>query len=79
MRLRSFSIADSLLDGELLDPASCEQVLGKRSDGQAWQWGCLEIKQTVTPSKGKPALDQDGNVLMCQTVIGMGRISLIYV
>ena len=58
--IAKFSIADSLLDGELLDPASCEQVLGKRSDGQAWQWGCLEIKQTVTPSKGKLTLDQDG-------------------
>lgn len=60
--IAKFSVADSLLDGELLDPASCEQILGKRSDGQTWQWGCLEVKQTVTPSKGKITLDQDGNI-----------------
>ncbi|MCY6412188.1 rhombotarget A [Acinetobacter sp. VNH17] len=58
-----FSIADSLLDGELLDPTSCEQFLGKRSDGQAWQPGCLDIQQTATPSKGKLTIDQDGNVV----------------
>lgn len=61
--IASFSIADSLLDGELLDPVSCEEILGKRSDGQSWQWGCLEVKQTVTPSKGKVTLDQDGNII----------------
>ena len=59
-----FSIVDSLLDGELLDPASCEQVLGKRSDGKAWQWGCLDIKQNSnTHLKVKLTLDQDGNVV----------------
>lgn len=60
--IAKFSIADNLLDGELLDPASCEQLLGKRSDGQAWQSGCLDIVQNQTPSKGKLTLDQDGNV-----------------
>ncbi|MDR7016507.1 rhombotarget A [Acinetobacter sp. 3657] len=60
--IAKFSLADSLLDGELLDPASCENILGKRSDGSAWQAGCLEIVQTETPSKGKLTLDQEGNV-----------------
>ncbi|WP_312102441.1 rhombotarget A [Acinetobacter venetianus] len=58
-----FNIADSFLDGELLDIASCEKILGKRSDGQSWQPGCLEIQQTQTVSKGKLTLDQEGNVI----------------
>ncbi len=58
-----FNIADSFLDGELLDVASCEKILGKRSDGQSWQPGCLEIQQTQTVSKGKLTLDQEGNVV----------------
>ncbi|MGB5888178.1 MAG: rhombotarget A [Acinetobacter venetianus] len=58
-----FSIADSFLDGELLDSASCERILGKRPDGQVWQPGCLEIQQTQTVSKGKLTLDQEGNVV----------------
>ncbi|ENW92712.1 rhombotarget A [Acinetobacter dispersus] len=61
-QVAKFSIADNLLDGELLDPNSCEQLLGKRSDGQAWRYGCLDIVQNQTPSKGKVTLDQDGNV-----------------
>ncbi|NNP70901.1 rhombotarget A [Acinetobacter sp. Ac_5812] len=58
-----FSVADSLLDGELLDPATCEAQLGKRPDGQPWQVGCLEVVQTQTASKGKLTIDQDGNVV----------------
>ncbi|ENX33538.1 rhombotarget A [Acinetobacter colistiniresistens] len=61
-QIAKFSIAESLLDGELLDPATCETQLGKRSDGQPWQAGCLQVIQTQTPSKGKVTLDQDGNV-----------------
>ncbi|USA55162.1 rhombotarget A [Acinetobacter sp. C32I] len=61
-QVAKFSIADSLLDGELLDPATCEAQLGKRSDGQPWKVGCLEVVQTQTPSKGKTSIDQDGNV-----------------
>lgn len=63
--IAKFSIADSLLDGELLDPESCKVVLQQETDknGQAWQPGCLEIVQTQTPSKGKLTLDQDGNVV----------------
>ena len=59
-----FSIVDSLMDGELVDPASCKTILGKElnSQGQPWQAGCLDIQQTQTPSKGKLTLDQDGNV-----------------
>ncbi len=59
-----FNIVDSLMDGELVDPASCKAILGKElnSQGQPWQAGCLDIQQTQTPSKGKLALDQDGNV-----------------
>lgn len=61
-QVAKFSIADSLLDGELLDPATCETQLGKRTDGQPWQAGCLEVVQTQTASKGKLTIDQDGNV-----------------
>ena len=63
--IAKFSIADSLLDGELLDPESCKVVLQQETDknGQPWQPGCLEIVQTQTPSKGKLTLDQDGNVV----------------
>ena len=59
-----FNIVDSLMDGELVDPASCKAILGKElnSQGQPWQAGCLDIQQTQTPSKGKLTLDQDGNV-----------------
>ncbi|QER39039.1 rhombotarget A [Acinetobacter suaedae] len=57
-----FNITESLVDGELLDPVTCEKVLGKRSDGQAWQFGCLDVVQNQTPSKGTLTLDQDGNV-----------------
>lgn len=62
-QIAKFSIADSLLDGELLDPASCEKILGKRVDDQPWQPGCLVIQQRQTPSKGKLTLDQQGNVI----------------
>lgn len=64
-QIAKFSIADSLLDGELVDPASCKTILGKDVDskGQPWQPGCLEIQQTQTPSKGKLTLDTDGNVI----------------
>ncbi|WP_436872930.1 rhombotarget A [Acinetobacter haemolyticus] len=60
--IANFNISESLVDGELLDPATCEKILGKRSDGQAWRYGCLEIVQNQTPSKGTISLDQDGNV-----------------
>ncbi|RLZ11011.1 rhombotarget A [Acinetobacter sp. 2JN-4] len=60
--IAKFNISESLVDGELLDPATCEKVLGKRSDGQSWQYGCLQIIQNQTPSKGTLTLDQDGNV-----------------
>ena len=64
-QVAKFSIADDLLDGELLDPESCKTILNmeKDKDGQPWQPGCLEIVQTQTPSKGKLTLDQDGNVI----------------
>ncbi|MDH0719169.1 rhombotarget A [Acinetobacter junii] len=62
-QIAKFNISESLLDGELLDSASCERILGKRSDGQNWQPGCLEVQQTLTPSKGKLTIDQFGNVV----------------
>lgn len=62
-QIAKFNISESLLDGELLDSASCERILGKRSDGQTWQPGCLEVQQTFTPSKGKLTIDQFGNVV----------------
>ncbi|MDA3507698.1 rhombotarget A [Acinetobacter junii] len=62
-QIAKFNISESLLDGELLDSASCERILGKRSDGQTWQPGCLEVQQTLTPSKGKLTIDQFGNVV----------------
>ena len=59
-----FSIMDSLADGELLDPKTCEQELGQRSDKQAWQYGCLEVIQdNDTPkSKGTTTIDANGNI-----------------
>ncbi|MCH7336042.1 rhombotarget A [Acinetobacter sp. NIPH 2699] len=60
--IAKFNISESLADGELLDPATCEKILGKRSDEQEWRYGCLEIVQNQTPSKGTLTLDQDGNV-----------------
>ncbi|ENV67742.1 signal peptide [Acinetobacter junii] len=62
-QIAKFNISESLLDGELLDSASCERILGKRSDGQTWQPGCLEVQQTLKPSKGKLTIDQFGNVV----------------
>ncbi|MEK0212248.1 rhombotarget A [Acinetobacter junii] len=62
-QIAKFNISESLLDGELLDSASCERILGKRSDGQTWQPGCLEVQLTLTPSKGKLTIDQFGNVV----------------
>jgi rhombotarget A family protien len=62
-QIAKFNISESLLDGELLDSASCERILGKRADGQTWQPGCLEVQQTLTPSKGKLTIDQFGNVV----------------
>jgi hypothetical protein len=35
----------------------------KLFDGQTWQPGCLEVQQTLTPSKGKLTIDQFGNVV----------------
>ncbi|WAU74481.1 rhombotarget A [Acinetobacter sp. TR11] len=64
-QVAKFSVADDLLDGELLDQESCKAILNMEKDknGQPWQPGCLEIVQTQTPSKGKLTLDQDGNVI----------------
>lgn len=56
------SIADLLLDGELITPDQCQTLLGNEPNGQAWQPGCMKIVQTNTPSKGRTTLSQDGDV-----------------
>ncbi|ENW95656.1 rhombotarget A [Acinetobacter sp. NIPH 298] len=63
-QVAKFSIANSLLDGELLDPEACKSILKSEtnSKGQPWLPGCLEIEQTDTISKGRLTLDQKGNV-----------------
>lgn len=56
------SIADRLVDGELITPAQCEKLFGKASNGQPWQPGCMKIVQTNTPSKGQLVITQDGEI-----------------
>lgn len=60
-----FSIADSLLDGELVAPEACKAIFKRDTDanGLPWQPGCLEVEQTETKSKGKLTLDSKGNVV----------------
>lgn len=56
------TIADLLLDGELITPDQCQALLGNEPNGKAWQPGCMKIVQTNTPSKGMTTLSQDGDV-----------------
>lgn len=62
-QVAKFSIGDQLTDGELVPASACDAILGKRSDGKAWDVGCAQVIQTNTPSKGKITLDQEGNVM----------------
>lgn len=56
------SIADQLVDGELIKPNLCQSLFGNEPNGKAWQPGCMKIIQTNTPSKGRTILNQDGDV-----------------
>lgn len=56
------SIADQLVDGELIKPNLCQSLFGKEPNGNAWQPGCMKIVQNNTPSKGRTVLNQDGDV-----------------
>lgn len=58
-----FSIANQLVDGELLSPSQCQTLFGDNPHGQAWQAGCLKIVQTNTPSKGSFNISQDGDMV----------------
>jgi rhombotarget A family protien len=60
-----FSIANSLLDGELVTPEACKAIFKRDTDakGLPWQPGCLEVEQTETISKGRLTLDSKGNVI----------------
>lgn len=60
--IAKFNIADVVGDGELVSPQTCEKMFGKRTDGQAWQSGCMKIVQTSTPSKGTLSIDAQGNL-----------------
>ncbi|WP_080649426.1 rhombotarget A [Acinetobacter pittii] len=60
--IAKFNIADVVSDGELVSPQTCEKMFGKRTDGQAWQSGCMKIIQTSTPSKGTLSIDAQGNL-----------------
>ena len=57
-----FSVADQLLDGELIQPQQCEALVGKHPNGQAWQAGCMKIVQTGTVSKGSTKIAQNGDI-----------------
>lgn len=57
-----FTVTDSLVDGELVDSATCTKLFGRRADGAEWQPGCMKTVQTETPSKGSIRIDEQGNV-----------------
>ena len=61
--IAELTIADQLVDGELVTPSQCQQLFGNRSNGESWQPGCLRIEQTNTPSKGKITISQDGEIV----------------
>lgn len=61
--IAKLSIADQLVDGELVTPSQCQVLFGNRPNGESWQPGCLKIEQTNTPSKGKLTLSQDGEIV----------------
>ncbi|MEE9902865.1 rhombotarget A [Acinetobacter haemolyticus] len=63
-QIAKFSIAKSLLDGELLDPKVCKELLKTDTDskGKPWQPGCLDVEQIQTVSKGTVTIDQVGNI-----------------
>ncbi|GLG84100.1 rhombotarget A [Acinetobacter calcoaceticus] len=60
--IAKFNIADVVGDGELVSPKTCEKMFGKRTDGKAWQPGCMKVVQTSTPSKGTLSIDTQGNL-----------------
>lgn len=64
-QIAKFSIANSLLDGELVDPEACKIIFKSDTDanGLPWQSGCLNIEQTETKSKGKLTIDSKGNIV----------------
>ena len=60
--IAKFNIADVVGDGELVSPQTCEKMFGKRTDGKAWQPGCMKVVQTSTSSKGTLSIDTQGNL-----------------
>lgn len=60
--IAKFNVADVVGDGELVSPKTCEKMFGKRTDGKAWQLGCMKVVQTSTPSKGTLSIDTQGNL-----------------
>jgi len=60
--IAKFNVADVVSDGELVSPQTCEKMFGKRTDGKAWQSGCMKVVQTSTPSKGTLSIDTQGNL-----------------
>ncbi|MFV5375738.1 rhombotarget A [Acinetobacter calcoaceticus] len=60
--IAKFNIVDVVGDGELVSPKTCEKMFGKRTDGKAWQPGCMKVVQTSTSSKGTLSIDTQGNL-----------------
>lgn len=57
------SIAEQLVDGELISPSQCQTLFGNPTTGTVWQPGCMKIVQTNTPSKGSLTISQDGEIV----------------
>lgn len=60
--IAKMSVADQLLDGELIHPDQCEKLVGKHPNNQLWQPGCMQVVQTGTASKGRISITQNGDL-----------------
>lgn len=57
-----FNILEYLGDSDLIPKDECNSIVGQHPKGEAWQDGCLLIKQTQTVSKGKTTLNLNGDL-----------------
>lgn len=61
-QIAQFNILESLGDSDLIPKEQCNNIVGAHPKGEAWQDGCLLIKQTETDSKGKTVLNLNGDL-----------------
>lgn len=61
--IAKMTIADQLVDGELISPEQCQQLFGNEPNGKLWQAGCMKLVQNGTPSKGTTTISQNGEVV----------------